>query len=613
MVVRRITAGVLRDVVAGPAHAMIASDALAHEIFDALSAESSLFTRDDDVLRPRTDVRRLLLRSRQPDTLQMAAAVHRAAVEYYQDRHDVWDRAEEVYHRLALGQPLGEIDSRWRDGIEASLRRAVEELEGPARAYLAAKLRIDLDELDWLDADQAAWEAYVATRAGDLLSRNEPREALELLKKRSTRQQRSRLFTLEAEALLALAQPREALAVTLQGLELWPDDPELPAVLAKCKSALGAEESAPPTALRGAASADGPRYHVPRDVDIDTLANVLHATLPTRTDVVNAWSRLPVARTRLASAPMRDIVEWAADAGRLDELAEAALHYASPSDVLQEFLERSGLRVDVATSDRVRGPAFRRGQLVFDRWLLRRFLSGLGQSSIRQRMLFVTGPPGSGKSTTIRLARAFVGHRMKLVVVRLDPSASALGVTRELYHAFDWRWESLVDADASTDARTIKRCADMISARLDYQDGGQALVIFHQDGSTAMSADVEALLMELLIMLTDGRIIRLAIIVIAESFLVPKAQFHSVIEELHDFSPMDIEEGLQQVARELHIPAAAVDVLTNILSAVEPGDRYNQRVSVIAQHFIDELMSEFDRWGDFSPSLRRIAQRFGSS
>src|SRR5271166_4957892 len=47
-----------------------------------------------------------------------------------EDPPDPAGRAEEIYHRLALDQDLGEIDRRWISGVEPSLRSAVNEFSG---------------------------------------------------------------------------------------------------------------------------------------------------------------------------------------------------------------------------------------------------------------------------------------------------------------------------------------------------------------------------------------------------------------------------------------------------------------------------------------------------
>lgn len=575
IVLRRITPDLLRQVVAGPAEVTIASDSQAREIFAALAREMSLFIPEDGVLYPRADVRSILLRSLRDESIKMITAIHVNAVAYYQHRDDLADRAEEVYHRLALGQPIGEIDDRWQDGISTLLRSAVGEVEGDARGYLAAKLGIDLDELDWLEADQSSWEAYAATRATDLLSMDQPREALDLLKKRSTRQPRSRLFAIEAETLLALAQPREALTVILQGLELWPDDPELPSVLVKCRSALGTEE---PTlsAQLGVEPLAAVAWLVPPDVDRSTLADALAATLPTGTDVVNAWSE-SFGRLPLRSLSMMDIVSWAADNGRLEDLIAAAYRYAPQSSALHELIERS------RSPEQIQAGLFGRGRMVLNRMIARQFLAGLVQGSARHRILLVNGPRGSGKSFTIQLAQWLVGHQMQIVAVELSRATNSRDATRQLYDLFGWRWESLADTDVPTIAR-VSRYADMIHARA-RRHQRPALVVFYSDESSSLSQELRDLLADLT---RDPGELAFILIGLEESIFHPQARPYLVIEELHDFSHADIQQGLKEAMRHMR-PELGSTILERIFSSVTPGPEYNKRVSLITRDFLDRI------------------------
>ena len=124
------------------------------------------------------------------DRKDVVRQIEEAAIEYYTPFDDVTSRAEEIYHRLSLGQPREEIDPRWIPGIEDSLRSAIDELPKPSRAYLASRLGVELYDQNWDAVDQKTWEEYAARQSEDLLRLDRPLEAVRLLRRRSARLQR---------------------------------------------------------------------------------------------------------------------------------------------------------------------------------------------------------------------------------------------------------------------------------------------------------------------------------------------------------------------------------------------------------------------------------------
>jgi len=78
------------------------------------------------------ELRRLMLR----DLLAQRAAgtvkeIDEAAVKYYSGQPGPRARAEEIYHRLRLGETGTSLDARWIEGAGEYLRSAVEELPPP--------------------------------------------------------------------------------------------------------------------------------------------------------------------------------------------------------------------------------------------------------------------------------------------------------------------------------------------------------------------------------------------------------------------------------------------------------------------------------------------------
>jgi hypothetical protein len=218
LILRRITPDLIRRVLAIPCGLPSPSEAEAQRLFDLLQNELSLVTPERGAVRHRADVRRVMLSPLKKDRPEEVRAIEEAAVEYYAPANDAESRAEEIYHRLSLGQSPGEVDDRWMPGIEESLHSAVEEITGPARAYLASRLQMELYDEDWLNVDQRTWELHAENRAGDLLRLGRPLEALRALRRRSTRLPHTPLYWYEAQALQGNGQILEAREVARRGL-----------------------------------------------------------------------------------------------------------------------------------------------------------------------------------------------------------------------------------------------------------------------------------------------------------------------------------------------------------------------------------------------------------
>ena len=142
LVVRRITPGVITHVLAEPCALSIAAEADAESLFRELQREVSLvFLAPDGSLHHRTDVRRMMLEPLQAERPAQVRAIHEAAIRYYAGRQEPLSRAEEIYHRLALGQSHQEVEAVWMAGVEPYLGNALEELPPAAKPYFGLEAR----------------------------------------------------------------------------------------------------------------------------------------------------------------------------------------------------------------------------------------------------------------------------------------------------------------------------------------------------------------------------------------------------------------------------------------------------------------------------------------
>jgi tetratricopeptide (TPR) repeat protein len=216
LVLRYITWELIHDVLASPCGLELKNEAAAKALFRALAREVHLVRQGGDasrlVLRP--ELRRTVLDSFRQDakSKEKRLLIHHRAVEFFARSPSPEHRAEEIYHRLWLDQDPDEIDALWVDGIEVSLRSAVEELEGRARAYLAGRVGGTSGRAIASDAPLDEWEAYAERRSSDLLRLGSIDEALAVLRARSDRLPTSRLHLIEGVALRSLPEPDLAAA-----------------------------------------------------------------------------------------------------------------------------------------------------------------------------------------------------------------------------------------------------------------------------------------------------------------------------------------------------------------------------------------------------------------
>jgi hypothetical protein len=221
LVLRRITPELIERVLAEPC-GIGPADPVA--LFEELRREVSLVRiAPDGSLHHRQDVRRLmvdLLRAEQPKKVR---AIDVRAVEYYAARPDnPVDRAEEIYHRLALDEDLDLVDGRWMPDVGPLLAAAMSELTGARRAFLASRLGLEVDRETRRLASLEDWERLVAGKAERLLRDPDvtrPTAVLELFADRDDRSPVSPLTALEVMAYRYLEQWDRGLALLARAVE----------------------------------------------------------------------------------------------------------------------------------------------------------------------------------------------------------------------------------------------------------------------------------------------------------------------------------------------------------------------------------------------------------
>lgn len=202
LVLRRITPAVIEQVLAPVCRVDVSRPGRAGELFEEMARELDLVDRTaPDVLRHRADVRRVMLRLVAQDRGEDTREVERRAVAFYEASARAEDRAEEVYHRLRLGQSAAEIEPRWLPELALVLDGVAAELP-PRSAKLLERLRRDSPADGPEDDDQADWEHRTAAEAENLLTQGYATEALTLISARWPWTVGSPLHAVRVEALL---------------------------------------------------------------------------------------------------------------------------------------------------------------------------------------------------------------------------------------------------------------------------------------------------------------------------------------------------------------------------------------------------------------------------
>jgi hypothetical protein len=207
LVLRRITPDLIQTVLATPCGVAVPDAAAAQDLFERLQWQVSLVApTEPGVLRHRADVRQIMLPLILADKAEQARQIQEAAVAFYAQQSGTAARAEEIYHRLLLGESPRTVERRWINGLDEHLRPALDELPPKAQAFVAARIGSERPDAIWQAADVEDWERYAEGRVRRLLRMQKPAEAEQVLRMRRDRSASGRLLGLEA--LVQAAQGR---------------------------------------------------------------------------------------------------------------------------------------------------------------------------------------------------------------------------------------------------------------------------------------------------------------------------------------------------------------------------------------------------------------------
>lgn len=222
LAVRRITPEVITEVLAAPCGLNVRDAAHAQQLFDKLALEVGLVEpAPDGSLLHRSDVRSVMLESLIEEAGEATIRkIDTAAVAYYETQASAEARAEEIYHRLRLGQSAAQLDARWRDDAAALLANAIDELPASGRLYLASRLNLSVSDELRRSADQATWERLTARTARNALNRGDIASAKASLGERREFLPGSALWEIQAEVLRAGGEFEAAVALVEQATAL---------------------------------------------------------------------------------------------------------------------------------------------------------------------------------------------------------------------------------------------------------------------------------------------------------------------------------------------------------------------------------------------------------
>lgn len=311
LVLRRITPEIIARVLAGPCGVVVRDSQHAEELFRTLRSDMTLVKQaEDGSLRHQPYMRAVMVRLLREDEPEKAKTIERLAVEFYHSHSDPVSRAEEIFHRLLLGESPEKVNARWIPGVERYLASEIEELPKEAQAFLLARARHELSEPLMKKASAADLERATVSRATDLIELEKFEEALKFLEKEQERHPSLALRRLEARALIGLQrleQARHVLRTALsQDLPSGPEDMlEIHLACARLDGQLGWID--PPEMALDEFGSLVRRF--PRDIRVVEygvlrMELLQPATLPSpAAESSKAFAQLDLGRRRFDSAP----------------------------------------------------------------------------------------------------------------------------------------------------------------------------------------------------------------------------------------------------------------------------------------------------------------------
>ena len=221
MVLRRVSPDIILKVLAPLCQIPVNSLVEAERLFNDLKREHALVqSGESGTLIYRPEIRQAMVRLLEQDKFSEVWRLHRAAIDYYSNKEGVEARAEEIYHRLVLGEDeLWRLDSMWMNGIEHSIAASLDEYPDQAKAWLASRMNLEVPRSVFQNADIFEWERNIYRKVQRALSELQTDWALELLGERAERSEASPLFALEAKTHLLSNNLDQAQAVLEKAIE----------------------------------------------------------------------------------------------------------------------------------------------------------------------------------------------------------------------------------------------------------------------------------------------------------------------------------------------------------------------------------------------------------
>ncbi len=329
IVVRRITTGVIQNVLAKPCGLGQLDDLRAKRILEVLGEERTLVeTESPGVLHFRQDLRMVMLAGLSDQHKEMLKQIDQAAVDYWSSQTGPIAAAEAIYHRLRLKQAPDVLDRFWSPQAAPLLRSTLEELPAKStqRLWLASKLRAVVDHEERGTADLREWEEQAFLQASRLLVNNRANKVLEVLSERSERLPNSRLYAIESRAWLALNNEKKAARVAADGIEALKSHSskeacELALVLAFAEQRQGRLEKAMEAAKQALQFSD---VSWDTDLQLQSLLRVLRLTrlmhLPVDKRVAGKVRRVLVKLPHVYNLSLRPdtLRDMAAEVGDID-------------------------------------------------------------------------------------------------------------------------------------------------------------------------------------------------------------------------------------------------------------------------------------------------------
>ena len=211
--VRIITPEVIKEILAKPCRMGNMGLARATKYYELLCDEKFLlednYDMDDNVLKYRTDLRRLMLPLVLKKESSKSREISELAIQYYKGSKKPADIAEYIYHNLLLGNEPSSIKPLLNKGLQIYLEQSLEELPLEAHIYLANYFDINIPEEIIDKADLVQWEKRQAKELNRVLNSGNYKSLQnmeEKIDKRKDRSEHSELTLPEAKLLFRLSK-----------------------------------------------------------------------------------------------------------------------------------------------------------------------------------------------------------------------------------------------------------------------------------------------------------------------------------------------------------------------------------------------------------------------